>query len=138
MIEKTLTLSTMCAGAIEEKVDRALEKAARNILDPNTDDKATRAVTLTINLKPNVDDPSDVAVSFDVKVKLASEKSVKSAFYLEHDLQTDAVTIMEHSRGEIRGQMSLGDYIEQPDVYVDSETGEVIEQKIIDLRRRQA
>lgn len=136
MTEKTLTLSTMCAGAIEEKVDRALEKVARNILDPNTDDKATRAVTLTINLKPNVDDPSDVAVSFAVNVKLASEKSVKSAFYLEHDLQTDAVTIMEHSRGEIRGQMSLGDYVEQPDIYVDSDTGEIIEPKVVDLRRK--
>lgn len=138
MIEKTLTLSTMCGGAIEEMVNRELEKAARNILDPNTDDKATRTVTLTIELKPNADDPSDVAVRFSAKAKLASYKQVKSAFYLEHDLASDAVTIMEHSRGEIRGQMSLGDYVEQPDVYVDSETGEVIEQKIIDLRRRQA
>ena len=35
MHKEKLTLATICGGAVQEKVDRALEKVARNILDPN-------------------------------------------------------------------------------------------------------
>lgn len=52
MHEERLTLATICGGAVQEKVDRALEKVTKNIIDPNTDPKKKRSITLKITLKP--------------------------------------------------------------------------------------
>lgn len=38
MAEK-LTLASMCAGGVQERIDRALAKISDNILDLNTDAK---------------------------------------------------------------------------------------------------
>ena len=37
MHKERLTLATIGGGAVQERVDRALEKVAKNIMDPNTD-----------------------------------------------------------------------------------------------------
>ena len=41
MAEK-LTLASMCAGGVQERIDRALAKISDNILDLNTDAKKKR------------------------------------------------------------------------------------------------
>lgn len=71
MQEERLTLASLCGGAVQEKVDRALEKVANNILDPNTDPKKKRVITLKITLKPDESDQEDVQVSADVSYTLA-------------------------------------------------------------------
>ena len=55
MAEK-LTLASMCAGGVQERIDRALAKISDNILDLNTDAKKKRVLDVKITLTPNEDD----------------------------------------------------------------------------------
>lgn len=109
MHNETLTLATICGGAVQEKVDRALEKVAKNILDPNTDPGKKRVITLKITLKPKDDDPEDVEVNADVTYTLAPEIGVQTQFFVNKDLKYGKVTVMEHKRGEIKGQLDFTD-----------------------------
>lgn len=109
MHDERLTLATICGGALQEKVDRALEKVAKNILDPNTDPGKKRTITLKITLKPNEADAEDVKVSAEVSYTLAPETGVATQFFVNKDLENDSVTVMEHKRGEIRGQLDFSD-----------------------------
>ena len=109
MHDEKLTLATICGGAVQEKMNRALEKVARNILDPNMDPNKTRSVTLKIELRPDKEDPEDVEVSATVTMALAAETGVSTRFFVNRDLETDNVTIQEHRKGEIRGQLSFSD-----------------------------
>lgn len=54
MAEK-LTLASMCAGGVQERIDRALAKISDNILDLNTDAKKKRVLDVKITLTPNED-----------------------------------------------------------------------------------
>lgn len=109
MHNERLTLATICGGAIQEKVDRALEKVAKNILDPNTDPGKKRTITLKITMKPNENDYEDVAVSAEVSYTLAPDIGVQTQFFVNKNLKDGRVTVMEHRRGEIRGQLDFGD-----------------------------
>ena len=51
MAEK-LTLASMCAGGVQERIDRALAKISDNILDLNTDAKKKRVLDVKIILMP--------------------------------------------------------------------------------------
>lgn len=55
MAEK-LTLASMCAGGVQERIDRALAKISDNILDLNTDAKKKRTLDIKIVLTPSEND----------------------------------------------------------------------------------
>ena len=110
MHNERLTLATICGGAVQEKVDRALERVAKNILDPNTDPVKKRSITLKITFRPSEDDNEDVEVSADVSAVLAPELGVTTRFFVSKDLDTEAVTVMEHRKGEIKGQLDFSDF----------------------------
>lgn len=136
MHNERLTLATLCGGAVQEKIDRALEKVARNILDPNVVADKKRTVTLKISMKPLDDDREDVAVEADVTYSLSPEIGVQTNFFVNKDLATDSITIMEHKRGEIKGQLDFSDVGFED---FDKETGEILEQKkdeVLDFRKR--
>ena len=158
MHEERLTLATICGGAVQEKVDRALEKVAKNIIDPNTDPKKKRSITLKITLKPDVNDYEDVQVSADVSYTLAPEVGIQTRLFVNKDLGTDRVTVIEHKKGEIRGQLDFSDIGFTPEQTkgssrqqnhidersneesVDTETGEILEgsgkvSSVLDFRK---
>lgn len=127
-----LTLANLCGGAVQEMVDRALDAVGKNITDPNMDPKKVREVNIKIKLAPREDDPEDVKVGVFVTKTLAAEQPVKTDFYVTKDLKTGSVSIQEHRRGEIKGQMSLDDMEE-----FDPETGEILtEDKVTEFERR--
>lgn len=127
-----LTLANLCGGAVQEMVDRALDAVGKNITDPNMDPKKVREVNIKIKLAPREDDPEDVKVGVFVTKTLAAEQPVKTDFYVTKDLKTGSVSIQEHRRGEIKGQMSLDDMEE-----FDLETGEILtEDKVTEFERR--
>ena len=98
-----LTLANLCGGAVQEMVDRALDAVGQNITDPNMDPKKVREVN-----------------------------PVKTDFYVTKDLKTGNISIQEHRRGEIKGQMSLDEMEE-----FDPETGEIfVEDKVTEFERR--
>lgn len=144
MQEERLTLASLCGGAVQEKVDRALEKVANNILDPNTDPKKKRVITLKITLKPDQSDYEDVQVSADVTYTLAPELGIQTRFFVNKDLRNDKVTVMEHKKGEIRGQLDFNDIGLTPEPTtkrtIDTETGEIMEEsekvgQVVDFRK---
>ncbi|GEM_PF-325949 len=109
MHDERLTLASLCGGAVQEKVDRALEKVAKNILDPNTDPDKKRTITLKITLKPDENDNEDVKVNADVSYTLAPEIGVQTRFFVSRDIRDDRVIVMEHKKGEIKGQLDFND-----------------------------
>ena len=139
MHNERLTLATLCEGAVQEKVDRALEKVAKNILDPNTDPGKKRSITLKITMKPDENDNEDVEVTADVSYLLAPEVGVQTRFFVNRDLQSEGVTVMEHKKGEIRGQLDFSDLAIAGEKTIDSETGEIVDnekvQSVLDFRK---
>ncbi len=148
MHKEQLTLATICGGAVQEKVDRALKKIADNILDPNTDAGKKRSITLKVTMKPDEDDREDVAVSAEVSYSLAPETGVQTQFFVNKDLTNGRVTVMEHKKGEIKGQLDFSDMEmfgeeegqEPAEEEFDTETGEIFTDtavgEVIDFRRQ--
>lgn len=108
MAEK-LTLASMCAGGVQERIDRALAKISDNILDLNTDAKKKRVLDVKITLTPNEDDREDVSVEVQTSVKLAPEMGLKTQLFINKDFRSGVTTLTEHSKGAIKGQLTLDD-----------------------------
>lgn len=70
-----LDLSAIGEGGLQEKVDKELEKVFDNILDPNTDSKTARKLTITLTMKPD-DSRQTVSTAMEVKSQLAPQKGV--------------------------------------------------------------
>ena len=137
MKEERLTLATLCGGALQEKVDRALQKVADNILDPNTDADKKRVITLKLTFKPKADDREDVAVATEVQVALASETGTATQVFVTKDLANGHISVLEHRKGEIRGQIDfddLGMAIENAEPSREAEDTEA--GSLIDLRKQ--
>lgn len=106
MAEK-LTLASMCAGGVQERIDRALAKISDNILDLNTDAKKKRVLDVKITLTPSEDDREDVSVEAQTSVKLAPEMGLKTQLFINKDFRSGVTTLTEHSKGAIKGQLTL-------------------------------
>ncbi len=104
MAEK-LTLASMCAGGVQERIDRALAKISDNILDLNTDAKKKRVLDVKITLTPNEDDREDVSVEVQTSVKLAPEMGLKTQLFINKDFRSGVTTLTEHSK--VRSKDSL-------------------------------
>lgn len=142
MAEK-LTLASMCAGGVQERIDRALAKISDNILDLNTDAKKKRTLDIKIVLTPSEDDREDVAVEVQTSVKLAPEMGLKTQLFINKDFRSGVTTLTEHSKGAIKGQLTLDDCgmsmnpeeveeensVTAEELGCDPETGEVLEEK---------
>lgn len=70
-----LDLSAIGEGGLQEKVDKELEKVFDNILDPNTDVKTARKLTITLTMKAD-DTRQTVSTAMEVKSTLAPQKGV--------------------------------------------------------------
>ena len=132
MHKDKLTLANLCGGAVQEKFNRALEKVGRNILDPNCVPDKKRTVTLKVTFKPTEYNQEDVVVSADVSYTLSPEIGVSTQMYVSKDLDNDAISIMEHQRGEIKGQLDFSDIglTTEDDEEFDPDTGEIKEETV--------
>lgn len=135
MHKEKLTLATICGGAVQEKVDRALEKVARNILDPNVVPDKKRTVTLKITLKPSDEDQEDVIVTADVTYQLSPELGVSTNMFVSKDLKNGNISMMEHRRGEIKGQLDFSDVGIVAEEKAEPEMEEQEETGILDFRK---
>ena len=142
MAEK-LTLASMCAGGVQERIDRALAKISDNILDLNTDAKKKRVLDVKITLTPNEDDREDVSVEVQTSVKSVPEMGLKTQLFINKDFRSGVTTPTEHSKGAIKGQLTLDDCgmsmnpgeveeekpVTAEELGCDPETGEVLEKE---------
>jgi len=82
--EKNVSLASLSEGAAIERFDLALQEVLTNIMDPNTDWKKTRTVTLKMTIKPNENrDISGYIV--DVDKKLAPIKPFGNTLFTGQD-----------------------------------------------------
>lgn len=131
-----VNLEQFAGGALQEKFDRAFEQVAENMLDVNTPYKNKRVITIKVALIQN-EARDDSVAEVSVETKLAPASPIKTQFALQRDLATGKVFASEYGPG-IKGQLSFSD-LEQNDIViqgniVDTETGEIKEGKVVDLR----
>ena len=118
-------------------------KISDNILDLNTDAKKKRVLDVKITLTPSEDDREDVSVEVQTSVKLAPEMGLKTQLFINKDFRSGVTTLTEHSKGAIKGQLTLDDCgmsmnpeeveeensVTAEELGCDPETGEVLEEK---------
>lgn len=96
-----LHLSAIGEGGLQEKVDKELEKVFDNILDPNTDTKTARKLTITLTMKPD-DTRQTVATGMEVKSTLAPQTGVATTVLVG---QKDGKVYANELKSSIPGQM---------------------------------
>lgn len=114
MADKAMTLTTICGGAVEEKFQSALSDVTRNILDPNTDPKKKRTITIRLTLSLSKTDVGAIDVKADVTKKLEPHKAAKTSLLIDMEPGGDYVRLIEHAPGQIPGQMSIEDVSDTP------------------------
>lgn len=135
-----ISLHDVAGGALQEKVNQAFEQVMKNMQDPNTPWKNKRKINLTLTFIQN-EDRTDCTCDISVDTKLAAVKPVSTKFCTEKDVSTGEIFAQEYGPG-IRGQMSFEDVeqntedktIEIDGNIVDTETGEIVKDSVIDLR----
>ncbi len=135
-----ISLHDVAGGALQEKVNQAFEQIMKNMQDPNTPWKNKRKINLTLTFIQN-EDRTDCTCDISVDTKLAAVKPVSTKFCTEKDVSTGEIFAQEYGPG-IRGQMSFEDVeqntedktVEVDGNIVDTETGEVVKDSVIDLR----
>lgn len=105
-------LNMLLGGQANERWQDALDRLTRNILDPNTEAKRTRKVTLVITVKPN-ERRDGGEMSFDIKENLAPPKAVSQAVFFEMGM--DGACYATQKLDQIPGQVSMtGDVTPEP------------------------
>jgi hypothetical protein len=121
-METKFNLETLAGGAFTERVNQALKEVAENILDPNTDWKVKRKVTIDLTFVTK-EDRDLTEVDIVAKTKLAPRTSVHTKILLDKDF--DGEVIASEFKKQIPGQVFIK---------VDAETGEVLnEQEVRDI-----
>lgn len=82
-------LSRLMGGAVQERWEDALGRMTRNILDPNTEPRRARKITMVLTIKPT-ESRDGGEMSFDVKESFAPPTPVKQSVFFD---QTDDGTI---------------------------------------------
>ncbi|WP_418751999.1 hypothetical protein [Frisingicoccus sp.] len=122
---KTFDLQEVAGGALQEKLNRELQKVFNNMMDPNTPWKNKRQITVKMTLEQN-EDRDDCKAEIQVETKLAPVKSIETRFSLGRNLDNGEVEAAEYGPG-IKGQMSMDEYLDETKN----------EGKVIDMRQAQ-
>ena len=139
---KNVELKELVGGALQEQFGKSFEKIVENLQNPNTPYKNSREITIKLKFTQN-EKRDDVKCAVQVSEKLAPQAPMETSFAIGKDLKTGELYAEEYGK-QIKGQMSVDDYLkEQPQVIgekqVDVSTGEIIEEqqfaKVVDLRK---
>lgn len=116
-------LETFAGGELSRQINRDIEAVMRNVVDPNTDVKAKRKITVTIEFKPN-----------EQRNFITTNVNSKPALGVQQDLTSGAIDV-----AEIGSKMPEA-AVKVEGKTVDTETGEIMEKgsKVVDLRKREA
>ncbi|MBE1727418.1 replication terminator protein [Lactobacillus plantarum] len=121
-------LSEISDGAVQEKLDREMKRVAANILDPNTEAKKKRKITLTMSFSPN-DNRTVIDVDTEVKSVIAPQVAVPTTMMTGRNLDTGEIAINELKSGT-PGQTYIDD-----DGTVKTDTGTPVEEVEPDLKK---
>lgn len=99
----TTSILGMCMGAIKERVDYDAARVVENILDPNTDAKAKRKITLTIDFLPSAD--RHITVHTGSKATLAPTAPVETSLGMMSDANGEMQLV--ELLPQVAGQMDM-------------------------------
>ena len=137
-----ITFETIANGELAEKFQMALVQIGKNIMDPNADLEAARAMTINLKFKPV--GRGNLKVEFDVKTKLAGFKKSETVVQVGQDVRSGRIDMSESGSGlpqvtTIRETPAAAytDVRQEPEF--NPETGEIFEGPVqagpIDLRQ---
>jgi hypothetical protein len=85
-----VSLSNIDGGAIIERFDYELKKCLENVMDPNTDSKKKRSITLKITLAPS-EDRDFANAEIKCESTLAPLSSLSAQLYIGRDIDGSAI-----------------------------------------------
>ena len=138
-------LQNIVGGALQEKFEKAFEKVVENMQDVNTSFRIKRGINIKLSFSQN-EMRDEVFCDIDVVEKLAPQAAMRTQFAVGKDLRTGELYAEEFGK-QIKGQMSINDYVDpEPQKTeqkveevngktVDTETGEIVTDTVVDFRK---
>ena len=112
-MDNRASILEMAKGAIMEQFDIEAGKLISNILDPNTEPKKKRTITLTVDFIPD-DYRQNVTIQATAKSKLLPNNAIKTGLFIGADAGTGELQAIELVP-QLPGQTSFdGDEQEEP------------------------
>ena len=130
---------------MQEKFEKAFEKVVENMQDVNTSFRIKRGINIKLSFSQN-EMRDEVFCDIDVVEKLAPQAAMRTQFAVGKDLRTGELYAEEFGK-QIKGQMSINDYVdpvpqkteqkveEVNGKTVDTETGEIVTDTVVDFRK---
>lgn len=140
-----IELQNIVGGALQEKFEKAFEKVVENMQDVNTSFRIKRGINIKLSFSQN-EMRDEVLCDIDVVEKLAPQAAMRTQFAVGKDLRTGELYAEEFGK-QIKGQMSINDYVDpEPQKTeqkveevngktVDTETGEIVTDTVVDFRK---
>ena len=136
---EAVELKNIAGGALQLKFNKAMEAVVANLLDPNTPSKDKRKITIEMTFVTD-EERTQVASTVSVKQKLAPLHPINTQFGIGKDLKDGGNFIEEYGQ-HLPGQLALNENLNEQTIngqVVDTDTGEILESKVVDYRKRGA
>lgn len=141
-VSSNIDLNTLAGGAFAEKINEALVQVGENIQNQNTEATKKRKITITMTFAPNKTRQL-VNTQIGVTTTLAATEAVDTQMVMGLNMRTGQIEIGEYD-GQIRGQMSINDILDEGKTDEDPEDEDADQEEIeqaaggkpLDLRNR--
>jgi hypothetical protein len=142
MAKKRISMDDMCGGALLQRFNMEMAKIGRNIMDPNTDPRKPRKLTISLTFKAD-ESRKSLTTSISTSSSLAPLEPISTIMLAGQDIRTGAINIQEldnyNNSLQVAGERTTVQAEEirpEPAQAFDPETGEIYG-KPIDLRAAQ-